>query len=228
MLYWLRRLPPEVRLSQSDGSSRPRQHSAHAPASGQTTDGRAPAPLTRVKPAPRVPIFRRVSVRARPNSAGPSTGPGALIDVVRAVNSTLESARIAELIVGLASTWIPAPCWAVVSADNSGQLSVLADRASNPNMAAGIYSVAQWVMDTGEVFLSADLARDDRVPGAVPASVFALPLECRGRRVGAVVGLDGRRSSERAAVASAAPGLDAGAAGAGGGGARQRRSARTR
>lgn len=123
--------------------------------------------------------------------------PEALIEVVRAVNSTLESARIAEVIVGLASTWIPAPCWAVVTADNSGQLSVLADRALEANMAAGIYSVAQRVMDSGEIFVAANLARDDRVSGAGPASVFALPLECRGRRIGAVVGLDGRPSSDQ-------------------------------
>jgi len=159
--------------------------------------GRSRASLTRVKPAPRAPDF---SSRLRSNQAKLRRAvnrPGALIDVVRAVNSTLDSARIAELIVGLASTWIPTPSWAVVSADNSGQLSVLADRALGANMAAGIYSVAQRVMDTGEVFLTADLARDDRVPGGASASVVGLPLECRGRRVGAVVGLDGRPSSEQ-------------------------------
>src|SRR5438270_7680588 len=52
----------------------------------------------------------------------------ALLDIVRAVNTTLEPSKIADLIVDRAATWIPAPCWAVVSADLSGQLSVLADR----------------------------------------------------------------------------------------------------
>src|SRR2546422_8945283 len=39
----------------------------------------------------------------------------ALIDIVRAVNTTLEPARIAEALVERAATWVPAPCWAVVS-----------------------------------------------------------------------------------------------------------------
>src|SRR2546426_9624076 len=47
----------------------------------------------------------------------------ALIDVVRAVNTTLEPPRIAEAVVERASTWVPAPCWAVVSSDQQGQLS---------------------------------------------------------------------------------------------------------
>src|SRR2546427_11701217 len=43
----------------------------------------------------------------------------ALIDIVRAVNTTLEPPKIAELIVERASTWLPTPCWAVVCADLS-------------------------------------------------------------------------------------------------------------
>src|SRR4249920_1786018 len=46
----------------------------------------------------------------------------ALIDIVRAVNTTLEPVKIAEEIVGRGSTWLPAPCWAVVASDLSGQL----------------------------------------------------------------------------------------------------------
>ncbi len=34
----------------------------------------------------------------------------ALIDIVRAVNATLEPPKIAELIVERAATWVPAPC----------------------------------------------------------------------------------------------------------------------
>src|SRR3954452_5860255 len=41
----------------------------------------------------------------------------ALIDIVRGVNATLEPQKIAEVIVDRASTRVPAPCWAVVSAD---------------------------------------------------------------------------------------------------------------
>src|SRR3954462_10266882 len=49
----------------------------------------------------------------------------ALVDIVRAVSATLEPDKIAGLVVDRAATWIPAPCWALVSADLSGQLSVL-------------------------------------------------------------------------------------------------------
>src|SRR5947208_11276702 len=38
----------------------------------------------------------------------------ALVDIVRAVNTTLEPPKIGELIVERAATWVPAPCWAVV------------------------------------------------------------------------------------------------------------------
>src|SRR5918912_2380369 len=37
----------------------------------------------------------------------------ALLDIVRAVNTTLEPPKIAELIVERAATWVPAPCWAI-------------------------------------------------------------------------------------------------------------------
>src|SRR5438093_6847674 len=52
----------------------------------------------------------------------------ALVDIVRAVSATLEPDKIAGLVVDRAASWIPAPYWALVSADLSGQLSVLADR----------------------------------------------------------------------------------------------------
>src|SRR5262249_9318245 len=74
----------------------------------------------------------------------------ALLDIVRAVNTTLEPAKIAELVVERAATWIPAPCWAVVSSDLSGQLSVLADRGLMPDMGKAVYAIAEWVMDRGE------------------------------------------------------------------------------
>src|SRR5260221_7273855 len=45
----------------------------------------------------------------------------ALIDIVRAVNTTLEPPKIAELIIERAVTWVPAQSWAVVSSDLSGQ-----------------------------------------------------------------------------------------------------------
>ncbi len=124
----------------------------------------------------------------------------ALVDIVRAVNTTLEPPKVAELIVDRASTWIPVPCWAVVSADLSGQLSVLADRGLTPDMGPAVYAVAQVVMKTGQEFVSADLRKDDRARNDFVGSVIAFPLGCRGRRVGAILGLDRTASSREPRV----------------------------
>src|SRR2546430_4840416 len=120
----------------------------------------------------------------------------ALIDIVRAVNATLEPPKIAELVVERAATWVPAPCWAVVCADLSGQLSVLADRGLTPDMGPAVYAIAGWVMNRGQEFVSADLTRDSRVADPAVGAGMSVSLSCRGRRVGALVALD-RQASER-------------------------------
>jgi len=120
----------------------------------------------------------------------------ALIDIVRAVNATLEPPQIAELIVERAATWLPAPVWAVVSSTSSGQLTVLADRGLTPGMAAAAHAIARWVMDRGEDFVTADLGRDARLTAAEVGAAMAFALSCRGRRVGALVALD-RQASAR-------------------------------
>ena len=119
----------------------------------------------------------------------------AFLDIVRAVNTTLEPPEIAELIVERAATWVPAPCWAVVSSDLSGQLSVIADRGLAPDMGPAVSAVAGWVMQRGEEFVTHDLRRDARVGHESVGAVIAFPLSCRGRRVGVIMGLDGAPSS---------------------------------
>jgi diguanylate cyclase (GGDEF)-like protein len=125
----------------------------------------------------------------------------ALIDIVRAVNVTLEPEKIAEVVVERAATWVPAPCWAVVSADLSGQLSVLADRGLTPDMGPAVYAIAQWVMHRGQEFVTADLTHDTRVTDAAVGAVIAFPLACRGRRVGALVALDRQPSAREPQLA---------------------------
>src|SRR5712692_7397498 len=110
----------------------------------------------------------------------------ALIEILRAVNTSLEPEKIAELVVERAATWVPAPCWAVVGADLTGQLSVLADRGLMPDMGPAVYAIAGWVMRRGEEFVAADLRRDARVQDPQVGSVVAFSLSCRGRHVGAV------------------------------------------
>jgi len=114
----------------------------------------------------------------------------ALVELGRAVNATLEPPKIAEVILECAATWVPAPCWAVVSADPSGQLSVLADRGLIPEMGSAVYAIATWVMNRGQEFAAADLKRDTRVTDASVGTVLAFPLSSRGRRIGALIALD--------------------------------------
>jgi len=104
----------------------------------------------------------------------------ALLDIVRAVNTTLDPRRIADLIVDRAMTWIPAPCWAVVSWDLSGRLSVLAGRGLSPEIADAVYGVAGWVMERGGEFMAADLRRDPRVTHQAIGSGYR-PVSPRGR-----------------------------------------------
>jgi diguanylate cyclase (GGDEF)-like protein len=125
----------------------------------------------------------------------------ALIDIIRGVNATLEPPKIAEVIVDRAATWLPAPCWAVVSSDLSGQLSVLADRGLTPDMGPAVYKIATWVMRTGQEFVTADLGQDGRVTDATVGAVIAFPLSCRGRKVGALVALDRVASSREPRMA---------------------------
>jgi diguanylate cyclase (GGDEF)-like protein len=126
----------------------------------------------------------------------------ALLDIVRGVNATLEPQKIAEVIVDRAATWVPAPCWAVVSADLSGQLSILADRGLTPEMAPAVHAIATWVMQRSEEFVTPDLARDARVSDPHVGAVVAFPLSCRGRRVGALVALDGQPSAREPRMAA--------------------------
>ena len=121
----------------------------------------------------------------------------ALVDIIRAVHATLEPAEIADVIVERASAWVPASCWAVVSADLSAQLSVLSGRGVTPENTAAVYAVAKWVMHRGEEFSTDDLRGDARVHGDSMGAVLALPLVGRDRRVGALIGFDHAAASQK-------------------------------
>jgi GAF domain-containing protein len=119
----------------------------------------------------------------------------ALLDVVRAVNTTLEPEKLAELIVDRGATWIPAPFWALVSSDLSGDLTVLAGRGLTEEMGDAVDAVATWVMHHGDEFTSPDLRADARVSAQLASAVLALPLISRESRIGALVALDRKPSS---------------------------------
>src|SRR5688572_15698972 len=126
-----------------------------------------------------------------------------LIDFARAVSSSPEPGVVAEALVEHASSWIPAPWWAVVAVDISGDMHLLAERGVDSEMRPAISLVARWVLKRGEEFLTADLGRDERVEGGVPATVIALPLSCRDRGVAALVAVDPAPSSREPRLAPA-------------------------
>src|SRR5260221_12220751 len=73
----------------------------------------------------------------------------ALIDVVRAVNATLEPPKIADAVIDRAAAWIPATSWALAATDLSGSVSVLADRGLTPEMGPAVGAVPAWAVDPG-------------------------------------------------------------------------------
>jgi diguanylate cyclase (GGDEF)-like protein len=124
-----------------------------------------------------------------------------LVEIVRAVNGTLEPLEIADLILERASVWMPASGWAVVSGDSSGQLSMLAGRSINETNEPDVRAVAKWVMNRGEEFSSENLCADSRVHGQSLGAVLALPLAGRYRRVGALVAFDDTAASQKPKLA---------------------------
>jgi diguanylate cyclase (GGDEF)-like protein len=109
--------------------------------------------------------------------------------VIREVNVSLDPERVADAIVGRAAEWLPAPAWVVYAIDASGVRSFAA-RGVTPTLEAVAVAVGQWVLKRGEVCTAMNVAEDSRFGGLMPAAAIALPLECRGKTVGALVGLD--------------------------------------
>jgi diguanylate cyclase (GGDEF)-like protein len=136
---------------------------------------------------------RDLASRLRPLQAGLKRTLGradVLADLIRAVNASLEPERVAEVLVSRASDWVPATSWLVLAIDGGGRTRTLAARALTPSLEESARSVGAFVMHSGEVFLSARLDRDRRLPHGAAATAVAFPLVCRGRTVGALVALD--------------------------------------
>jgi diguanylate cyclase (GGDEF)-like protein len=105
--------------------------------------------------------------------------------------------------INTASSWIPLPSWAVVAADQTGHLSILAERCIVPEMAVALSDVAGLVLRERRPVSSAGLQDDRRVATTFVGAMFAVPLQCRGECVGELVGFD-RRPSSRAPRLTAA------------------------
>ncbi len=113
-----------------------------------------------------------------------------LAELLRAVNVSLDPERVADALVTQAAEWLPVPSWLVLVIDDAGHVRGMGERALNPTLEPAATAVGQWVIRTGDVCCSMDLAEDRRFMNAVAASTVAFPLKCRGRTLGALVALD--------------------------------------
>ncbi len=123
-----------------------------------------------------------------------------LAEMMRAVNSSLDPERVADTLVQRISDWVPASCWLVLAIDDAGRVRSLAARSLTAALQEPAQAIGEWVMQKRQVFSSANIADDSRVPrsdgGSTPkAAAIALPLECRGQAVGAIVAIDRAASS---------------------------------
>jgi diguanylate cyclase (GGDEF)-like protein len=128
--------------------------------------------------------------------------PDALADMMRAVNATLEPESVAELLLDRAVGWMPAPSWGVVASDPSAQLRLLAERNLGSSITPAVYGIATWIVQHGQELFTRNLREDYRVPGHLEATVIAFPLTCRGRTLGALIGLDQAASTREPRIAA--------------------------
>jgi diguanylate cyclase (GGDEF)-like protein len=110
--------------------------------------------------------------------------------MVRAANASLEPERVAEAIVARVADWIPVPAWLVLAAEDGGSVRALASSGLSSALEPTARSVGACVVRTGCVYGAGDVAIDRRIAGGAAVAVIGLPLECRGRTIGAVVGVD--------------------------------------
>jgi diguanylate cyclase (GGDEF)-like protein len=116
-----------------------------------------------------------------------------LMEMVRAVNSSLDPERVGDAILSRAADWIPAPGWMIVALDEAAGPRTITTRALTPAMETSARAVGVWVLGQRQLFCSGDAATDKRLPrteGEASAAVIGFPLEARGRIVGALVAID--------------------------------------
>ena len=115
--------------------------------------------------------------------------------MLRAVSATSDPEVVATTIIDLASAWIPATSWGVVTSDLSGQLSILAERRIELEQRRALLAVAGQLIADGRVFSSANVSSDPRLGLHVQGSAIGLALVSRVRRLGALVAFDAVPSS---------------------------------
>lgn len=136
--------------------------------------------------------------------------------MVREANATLDPARVADVIAAHAAEWLPIAAWLVLASEGVRDARVLASRGAWKGTDVSARAVAAWVIRNGAPFASADLTKDRRIsekrgrlvvsrdgrrPRVRAHATITIPLVCRGRIFGAVVGFDRRPASREPAIA---------------------------
>jgi diguanylate cyclase (GGDEF)-like protein len=115
--------------------------------------------------------------------------------MIRAVNATLDPDRVADALLSRVAGWLPVPSWLVLATDDQGQMRPLAVRALPAAIEPTAQAIARFVIRSGAVFASADVSTDRRAATGMRGAAIGFPLICRGRTMGALVGLDRRPSA---------------------------------
>ena len=118
----------------------------------------------------------------------------ALAELIRDAHTFLEPDRVADAIVTHAAKWLPISGWLVLSTDDAGQPRLLAAHGITGAAEAAAVALGLWVVRNAESCGVRDLSVDGRVVDGAAVAAMAFPLVCRGRAVGAIVGIDRARS----------------------------------
>jgi diguanylate cyclase (GGDEF)-like protein len=124
--------------------------------------------------------------------------------MIRAVNASLDPDRVADAMLTRVASWLPATSWLVLATDDQGQMRPMAVRALPAAIEPTAQAIARVVIRSGSVFSSADVSTDRRAGTGMRAAAFGFPLVCRGRTIGALVGMDRRPSSSEPRLIAAA------------------------
>ena len=121
-------------------------------------------------------------------------------EMTRHVAAPLEPGPVADALVSRAAAWLPAPSWAVVGLDEAETPALLATWRLPVELEPAVRAVGVRVLRSGREYCARDLSHDRRHGGAPAVAVVAFPLRCRGRSVGAVVGVDTTTSATTPSV----------------------------
>ena len=121
----------------------------------------------------------------------------------RAVNASCDPLPVADALAARAAAWLPVASWAVISPNLDGEPVLMAERALDATVERSTLAVGAWVIDHSQGYASASLRDDHVTRDASDVAVLAFPLICRGRTVGALVGVDRGPSSDTPRLSSA-------------------------